>query len=286
MLVAVDGAPERAHWVLKVDVDAGLVDGGSGAQYFIGDFDGSTFAPRPDLGDPGGALVDYGPDFYAAATWSDLPVDQPGPVWIGWQSNHQTGKDYPTDPWRGALSLPRRLFLFEEGGRLRLGQRPIAASEALRGPGAALVPCRLERGASLTLHGPAQAFGQHLTLTDHRAGQAMVTVEDRVGPLATVEIDYAAGRIVFRRPATALSPPDDFARATVATPVATLPRGAQVELEVIVDGSLLEIFVDGGRRVYSACIFPQGPAGMHVRVLSGAVDLGRAERWLLSPPAH
>ncbi|GAB2718683.1 GH32 C-terminal domain-containing protein [Streptomyces bullii] len=39
----VDGNPKRTKWVLAVNLSPGAIAGGSGAQYFIGDFDGKRF---------------------------------------------------------------------------------------------------------------------------------------------------------------------------------------------------------------------------------------------------
>ncbi|MCY9783234.1 glycoside hydrolase family 32 protein [Nocardiopsis sp. EMB25] len=49
----VDGDPDDTRWVLIVNLNPGSVAGGSGAQYFVGDFDGTTFTPEH--------LVDSGP---------------------------------------------------------------------------------------------------------------------------------------------------------------------------------------------------------------------------------
>src|SRR5690606_24553078 len=52
----VDGNSEETRWVMIVNLNPGSVAGGSGGQYFVGDFDGTTFTaenivddiPAPD----------------------------------------------------------------------------------------------------------------------------------------------------------------------------------------------------------------------------------------------
>lgn len=39
----VDGNPKQKKWVMQVSVGNGAVSGGSGMQYFVGSFDGTTF---------------------------------------------------------------------------------------------------------------------------------------------------------------------------------------------------------------------------------------------------
>lgn len=274
--VAVDDTVDRFHWVLKVDVDAGVVDGGSGAQYFIGDFDGHDFVVCPELGDQDGMLVDYGPDFYAATTWSDLPVTQPGPVWIGWQSNHQTGMNYPTDPWRGAMTLPRRLFLFEEEGQLLLGQRPIAAVQDLRGQAGAVAPQWVEPGAALRLGRLESGFWHYLNLAEPRDARLVWTIEADGEPLFSLHLDFSAQIITFQRYAQASLPVASGSKGFAHVTSGRLPSFQSVELVAIFDGSLLEMFLDGGRRIYSACIFPKKSTNIYLKSLSGAAFLNCA----------
>lgn len=55
----VDGDPGDTRWVLLVNLSPGAVAGGSGAQYFVGDFDGTRFTPDRllDPGPPEGTLI-------------------------------------------------------------------------------------------------------------------------------------------------------------------------------------------------------------------------------------
>ena len=47
----VDGKPDEIRWVLDVDINPGGVAGGSGGQYFVGSFDGTTVRQREPAGD-------------------------------------------------------------------------------------------------------------------------------------------------------------------------------------------------------------------------------------------
>jgi len=94
-------------WVMIININPGAPNGGSGTQYFLGDFDGITFTC--DSKKSKTAWIDYGPDDYAGITWSNAPGDRK--IFIGWMSNWAYAQDVPTDPWRSACTVPRELTL-------------------------------------------------------------------------------------------------------------------------------------------------------------------------------
>lgn len=114
---------DETRWVLKVDVGDGAPAGGSGSQHFFGHFDGSTF--RCD--DPLERVrwTDWGADFYAAQSWSDLPAEDGRRIWLAWMSNWRYAHATPTDPWRGMMSVPRELALRRVDNDVVLVQRPV-----------------------------------------------------------------------------------------------------------------------------------------------------------------
>ena len=128
----VDGGPEEGgseqRWVLAVAVQAGAPAGGSGTQYFVGEFDGKTFTSN----NPKDAVLwaDYGADFYAAQAWNDAPNSRH--VWAAWMNNWQYANAVPASTSRGSLTLPRELSLASTPDGLRLRQAPITELQSLR----------------------------------------------------------------------------------------------------------------------------------------------------------
>src|SRR4051812_31331668 len=100
----IEGDPQnQTRWVLVVNINGGTPAGGSGCQYFVGTFDGKTFTnanPKETV-----LWADYGADFYAAQSWSDLPRGRKR-TWIAWMSNWQYANQEPTSPWRTAMTVP------------------------------------------------------------------------------------------------------------------------------------------------------------------------------------
>jgi fructan beta-fructosidase len=125
----VDGEPDATAWVLTVNLNPGGPNGGSAGQYFVGDFDGTSFTSRSTVTeglDDGSHLRDYGwldwgRDFYAAVAFSDAPDGRR--ILIGWMNNWQYANEIPSSPWRSAMSLPRELSLVDTGAGLRVVQR-------------------------------------------------------------------------------------------------------------------------------------------------------------------
>ena len=75
----VDGDTDDTRWVMLVSMNPGAVAGGSGVQYFVGDFDGTTFTPEqlPDPGTtpaPGRVVADFEAETWAQTGW-DVTVD-------------------------------------------------------------------------------------------------------------------------------------------------------------------------------------------------------------------
>jgi levanbiose-producing levanase len=123
--VPVEGGNER-RWVMLVSINPGGIAGGSGMQYFTGDFDGVTFraegAAPPDAPLQDHQWVDYGADFYAATTISGAPGGKP--VLFGWMGNWDYAQKLPTTPWRGAMAIPRELTLSTAASRWGSPSRP------------------------------------------------------------------------------------------------------------------------------------------------------------------
>jgi fructan beta-fructosidase len=68
--LAVDGKRRQTKWVMIVNLNPGAIAGGSGAQYFVGDFDGTTFTADNEVGEytpPAGDLYEG----FEGATYGD-----------------------------------------------------------------------------------------------------------------------------------------------------------------------------------------------------------------------
>ena len=107
-------------WVLLVSLNPGGIAGGSGTQYFIGDWDGRTFTTdQEDI-----KWIDYGRDNYAGVTFHNVPDDRK--IFLAWMSNWDYAAKLPSPIWRGCMTLPRELQLINCNQELLLSSLPIS----------------------------------------------------------------------------------------------------------------------------------------------------------------
>ena len=108
-------------WVLFVSINKSSPNGGSGTQYFIGDFNGKDFVVDDNfLGDEKSIWIDYGSDNYAGVTWNNTSDNLKSRKFIGWMSNWKYGQMVPTSKWRSAMTIPRDITLIKNSDKYRL----------------------------------------------------------------------------------------------------------------------------------------------------------------------
>jgi sucrose-6-phosphate hydrolase SacC (GH32 family) len=218
----VDGDASKTRWVLKVGLNPGSLQGGSGEQYFIGQFDGTTF--QNDNPASLTLWTDYGKDCYCALTFNHIPPNRP-PIMLGWMNNWQYANQVPTSPWRGQMTVAREVSLktFPEG--IRLMQKPIA-------PKGTVVR------KSIAIPGSG------------RAGWKLVAPDG-----AYTSIGYDAERkeiFVDRTHSSVTSFNKDFPARTSA-PYAAGP--GPINLDIIVDRNSVEVFGGDGRIAITNLVF-------------------------------
>jgi len=114
----------QSKWVLIVSLNPGGVAGGSGTQYFIGDWDGENFTTDQSST----KWIDYGRDNYAGVTFNHTPDNRR--IFIGWMNNWDYAAKLPSPIWRTSMTTPRELAIAEVNGDLLLTSHPIAELKA------------------------------------------------------------------------------------------------------------------------------------------------------------
>ncbi|MDP4247350.1 MAG: GH32 C-terminal domain-containing protein, partial [Bacteroidota bacterium] len=246
----------KTWWVLFVSINPGGPNGGSGTQYFIGQFDGSRFTPA----DEQTKWIDYGPDDYAGVTWSNTGNRR---IFLGWMSNWNYANEVPTRSWRNAMTLPRELRLRKEDNTVFLCSQPVKELNALKLHPPAALP---DSGASQYIAGfRADATKDFSIVLSNAAGESL-----------TIGFDKASDRYYIDRRHAGLAA---FHQGFAATSYAPrLTRDSKATLTLVVDAASAELFADGGLTVMTSIFFPAKPLG-RISLHSASPDGIRQVSW-------
>ena len=247
-------------WALVCNLNPGGPFGGSATQYFIGDFDGTTFKADTDAtGTIPTKWMDYGKDHYAAVSWSDAPNNRR--TVIGWMSNWQYAAEVPTLQYRSANTLPREMGIFKDtDGQYYLSSTPSPELEALRG-GLHHQSRRFSLGkADKTISLPTHNDGICEILVDFEARKGQVltlTLANKAGERVVLTYDSDKETLAFDRTQSGIvNFSQDFPAVTVAP---THRHDGKLSLRIFVDRSSIEVFEKEGRLAMTNLVFPNSP---------------------------
>lgn len=255
----VAGTDEK-KWVLICNLNPGGPFGGSGVQYFIGDWDGKTF--KADTGKDGKIAtkwLDFGKDNYALVSWSDAP--QGRRVAIGWMSNWEYAAEVPTLQYRSANTLPREIGLFRgNDGEIYASSTPSPEIEAIRDKvTASKSGVRLsKRPVNVPL--PASNSGACEILLDLDAsGQepVMMNLSNKKGDMVEMAYNPAEHTLSFDRRRSGVV--DFSGNFPVVTVSPTFEKNGKVSLRIFIDRSSIEVFGNDGKFVQTNLVFPTEP---------------------------
>ncbi len=234
-------------WVLIVNLNPGAPNGGSGGQYFVGDFDGTTFRPY----DSDTRWLDFGRDNYAGITWSNTGDRH---IFIGWMNNWDYANVVPTEAWRGAATLPRELSVEKVDGKWYLVSQPVAELSAITSPLKSLPS--IDGGESTSLKATAGDLPQtyRLDLTYPAEHDFEITLKNNLDE--RVSFGYVAAERRFfidRTHAGDHSFSEKFASKDRAPRIGNEP---EIRVSLWVDVASIEVFADDGLTAMTEIFFP------------------------------
>lgn len=229
----------ETKWVMLVSINPGAPNGGSATQYFVGDFDGSSFTPDDSVT----RWMDYGTDNYAGVTWSDVPESDGRRLLIGWMNNWQYANTIPTKGWRGANTVPRELKL--DG--MSLKSVPVKELASLRKEAVKFDMQKEEWEL------PASLMEIELEVNASEGEQFQVVFSNDQGEEVVIEL--APGELSVDRSGAGV---DDFNGGFAKIHKAPL-ISAPEQVKIYLDLSSVEIFVNDGATVMTELVFPDKP---------------------------
>ncbi|MDZ5721804.1 GH32 C-terminal domain-containing protein, partial [Bacillus sp. SXabc123] len=270
----VDGNPNQKKWVMQVSVGNGAVSGGSGMQYFVGDFDGTHFKNE----NPSDKVLwtDYGKDFYAAVSWSDIPSSDGRRLWLGWMSNWQYANDVPTSPWRSAASIPRELKLKTLTGGVRVVQTPVKELQTIRGTSKKWKNQTISPASQNVLAGlSGDAYELHAEFQVSPGSAPEFGFKVRTGENQFTKVGYDRKNtklFVDRSESGNVTFNPTFNTGIQTAPLK--PVNGTIKMHIFVDRSSVEVFGNDGQQVITDIILPdRSSKGLELYAVNGGVKL-------------
>lgn len=298
----VGGNPDDVRWVLTVSVGDSEETDGSTAQYFVGDFDGTTFVRDPATPPATVQVTDVGQDFYAAQTFEHAPDGRR--LWMGWMGNWRFPYSAPTEPWQNAMSVPRELSLrrvvpgatapsgevLPDGGYV-LVQVPVPELDVLDEDTATVTDVVLTDG-ELVLDDPGTAYEVVAEIDVGDADEVGLRVRERRDEDGSVQeaavVGVGADGFFMDRTRSGVRTLADRSGAEVDFGVrrtaAFEPVDGVVRMRVLVDEASVEAFVDDGDLAGTLVAYPgEGAAGLSVYAQGGTATLRSVAVTRLAP---
>lgn len=251
----VEGTKEK-KWVLICNINPGGPFGGSATQYFVGDFDGSTFTNNyPEET----KWMDYGKDHYATVTWNNAPDGRC--IAIGWMSNWQYANNVPTLQYRSANTIARDLSLFKQDGSIFLKSEPCKEMLEARKDGRQIKTVNVAKAETISLSPQSDngAYEVELSINPGKSKEVSFVLSNGKGEKVLMTYDVVKKTFAIDRTKSGeVSFSNDFPAVTEIT----LSKSKELKLRLFVDKSSIEAFVDNGKFVMTNCVFPSAPYDM------------------------
>lgn len=235
--VPVDGMPGKYKWVFMMSPSPYM-------QYFVGEFDGTRFHNESDV-----AKIfrpDYGPDYYAAITFNNLPIHNE-PVSIGWANNWNYAADIPTGEWRGGMSLPRRLRVKKIGADWILLQKPVEEIYSLQ-------KGVVHYGSDKIITTSDASFVADWEWKNNESQELILGDKD-----LSIRFTPATSEVVLDRSGSAGFQHEAYKKHSLFR--GAIPGGAKeaTRFTLFVDESIVELYVGDGELVFTMQVFSKNP---------------------------
>ena len=211
----VSGSPNDHRWVFTA----------ANGKYLVGTFDGQEFTPETGV-----LPSDYGANFYAVQTYSDIPRTDGRRIQIAWMR----GGEYPQMPFNQQMSFPCELTLHRTSDGLRLHRQPVREIAGLYGKEQSWHDLTLAPGEN-----PLHSLSGDLW--DENA-------EFEIGTATAVVFRVRGTDVLY-----------DVKAQTLTALGRTAPLkldGNRLTLRLLIDRTSLEVFGNGGQVSMATCFLP------------------------------
>ncbi|HEY3372206.1 MAG TPA: glycoside hydrolase family 32 protein [Prolixibacteraceae bacterium] len=223
--------------------------------YVIGQFDGEKFIAESTK-----IWSDYGKNYYATQTWSNIPESDGRTIQIAWMK----GGEYTDMPFNGQMTFPCELSLTKYQEGIKLTRKPIKEIELLHQKGEVWENKNLIPGIQKNLlHGvKGDCF--------HIIGNFKLKTVDSFGFVVRLDKEKNGNDITYTVKTNSLS---CLGQSTVVKPV-----DGMIKLEILMDRSSIEIFANDGKVVLSSTFTAKEDAdGIYLFNIGGELEIEKLE---------
>jgi fructan beta-fructosidase len=242
---------KEEKWVLFISINPGAPQGGSGTQYFIGNFDGKTFTTtQKDI-----KWVDYGTDNYAGVTYNNAPENKR--IFVGWMSNWLYAQKTPTKNWRSAMTLPRELALEKINENFVVKSKPVKQFNEIVNQSFSKDLIEIpQNGKSVIEY--ARMNQSNIKFTAKDKNLKLVFSND-VNDSLVLKYDAKLKTFTIDRTHSGIIDFDaSFAQKVHKTEIPNIVSET-IDFHIIMDWSSIEVFLNNGVYSFTEQIFPKKP---------------------------
>ncbi len=239
--------------------------------YLVGRYRDHRFVPELQ------GELDLGGSLYAPQTFRD---ERGRRIMFGWLWEQRDDRAQHAAGWAGVLTLPRILSLTSDG---QLGMQPAPELEVLRQAPYHVPPTSLTDTEQILDGAQGLAMEVRAVLAAVDVAQVGLAVRRSPDGEETTELLFDRARMQVVVDRTRSSKDSTVQRDRREIPLAVDPH-APLELRVFVDGSVIELFVNG-RLAVASRVYPTRPdsTGVSVFARGGRAELQACTAWPMQP---
>lgn len=254
----VENNPENKKWMFL----------GANGDYVIGSFDGTNFTPETKV-----LRGDYGTNFYAAQTWSNVPDGRC--VLIAWMPTQR----YPDMPFEQQMSFPTEVTLRTTPTGVKAFRMPVKEIKNLYEKKYSWENITLSGEQQINeLNGDTYDFDMELDVSRSQNFEialrgATIHYNSKTGTISCGGSPMRNGIIPENWVSSDLSQinsTNNLGRATLR------PKKGIIKLRILLDRNTIEIFGNDGDIVMSSCFMPEEGNSYSIRS-NGELKIVRAE---------
>jgi sucrose-6-phosphate hydrolase SacC (GH32 family) len=197
--------------------------------YVIGMFDGEKFiSETPKM------QSDFGANYYATQTWSNIPESDGRTIQIAWMK----GAEFPDMPFKGQMAFPCELSLKKYLEGTKLTRKPVKEIESLHKKGEVFENKNLIPGIEKNLTRGIKGDCFHII------GSFKIKSADSFGFIVRLDKKNNGEEIMYNVKANTLS---CMGKSAVVEPV-----DGVIKLEILLDRASVEIFANDGKVAMSS----------------------------------